>query len=112
MGLEARDIAVPLRDFRLELSLAIGAETVALVGPSGSGKSTILRAIAGLVHPVAGRVAVDETVWFDRARKIDLPPEQRSVGLVFQHYALFPHMTVEQNVAFGGPERALARRHI
>ena len=69
MGLEAHNIVVPLRDFRLELSLAIGAETVALVGPSGAGKSTILRAIAGLVHPSAGRIAVDDRVWFDRARK-------------------------------------------
>jgi ABC-type sulfate/molybdate transport systems ATPase subunit len=105
MGLEARDIAVPLRDFRLELSLAIAAETVALVGPSGAGKSTILRAIAGLVHPVAGSVTVGDRVWFDRERRIDLPPEERSVGFVFQHYALFPHLTVEQNVAFSGGER-------
>ena len=62
----------------------------------------MLRAIAGLRRPDRGRIALDERVWFDAAAKVDLPPERRSVGLVFQEYALFPHMTVRANVAFGG----------
>jgi molybdate transport system ATP-binding protein len=106
MGILSVELAVPLRSFRLELSLAVAAETVAIVGPSGAGKSTILRAIAGLLKPQTGHVTVGDEVWFDAARKIDLPPEDRSVGLVFQHYALFPHMTVERNVEFGGKARA------
>jgi molybdate transport system ATP-binding protein len=99
------DIAVGLRSFELGVSLSVGGETVALVGPSGAGKTTVLRAIAGLRRPDRGRIALGERVWFDSAAKVDLPPERRSVGLVFQEYALFPHMTVRANVAFGGEAR-------
>jgi molybdate transport system ATP-binding protein len=99
------DIAVALRSFELGLHLSVGAETVALVGPSGAGKTTVLRAIAGLRRPARGRIALGERVWFDAQAKVDLPPERRSVGLVFQEYALFPHMTVHANVAFGGQAR-------
>jgi ABC-type sulfate/molybdate transport systems ATPase subunit len=100
------DFAVALRSFELGLRLSVGAETLALVGPSGAGKTTVLRAIAGLRRPDRGRIALGERVWFDAAAKIDLPPERRSVGLVFQEYALFPHMTVRANVAFGGAGEA------
>jgi ABC-type sulfate/molybdate transport systems ATPase subunit len=96
------DISLPLRSFRLELTLELGAETVALVGPSGAGKTTVLRAIAGLVRPEQGRISCGESVWFDAAEGVSLPPEERSVGFLFQEYALFPHLTVRQNVAFGG----------
>ena len=99
------DIAVGLRSFELGISLSIGSETVALVGPSGAGKTTVLRAIAGLRRPDRGRIALGDRAWFDAAAKVDLPPERRSVGLVFQEYALFPHMTVRANVAFGGEAR-------
>jgi ABC-type sulfate/molybdate transport systems ATPase subunit len=99
------DIAHPLRSFRLELALSVGTRTIALVGPSGAGKTTVLRAIAGLVRPERGRITLGERPWFDSEQKIDVPPEERSVGLVFQEYALFPHMTVEQNVAYGGRAR-------
>ena len=78
---------------------------MALVGPSGAGKTTVLRAIAGAIRPAAGRVAVGERVLFDRDRRIDLPPEARRVGYVFQEYALFPHMTVRDNVGFAGRAR-------
>jgi ABC-type sulfate/molybdate transport systems ATPase subunit len=103
------DIAVGLRSFELSLGLSIGAETVALVGPSGAGKTTVLRMIAGLRRPDRGRIALGERAWFDADRKVDLPPERRSVGLLFQEYALFPHMTVRANVAFGGASDARVR---
>jgi molybdate transport system ATP-binding protein len=92
----------PLRGFRLEVGLDVGAETVALVGPSGAGKSTVVRAVAGLLPPEQGRVTSDGETWLDAANGVSLPPERRSVGVVFQDYALFPHMTVAENVAFGG----------
>ncbi len=99
------DVSAALRSFRLELELEVGRETVALVGPSGTGKTTVLRAVAGLVRPDGGRIALSRETWFDAARQVDLPPEKRSVGYVFQDYALFPHLTVAQNVAFGGRAR-------
>ncbi|HWI83559.1 ABC transporter ATP-binding protein [Ramlibacter sp.] len=76
-------------------------EMVALVGPSGSGKTSLLRAVAGLLRgrTLRGRVAVGDEVWFDSERGIALAPQQRRAGLVFQHYALFPHLTALQNVA-------------
>jgi molybdate transport system ATP-binding protein len=96
------DLSLPLRAFALELALEVGAETVALVGPSGAGKTSLLRSVAGLVRPERGTISSDSDVWFDSARGIDRRPEQRSVGFVFQEYALFPHLNVEQNVTFGG----------
>ena len=95
-------LVVPRRAFAVEAELTVGRETVALVGASGAGKSTVLRAIAGLLRPARGRIAAGGETWFDRERGVDLPPEQRSVGLVFQDYALFPHMTVRQNIGYGG----------
>ena len=95
------DIGLPLRSFRLELTLALGRETFALVGPSGAGKTTVLRAVAGLVRPESGRIVLDGDVLFDAESGVALPPEDRRVGFVFQDYALFPHMSVEQNVAYG-----------
>jgi molybdate transport system ATP-binding protein len=97
------DVAVPLRAFELRVALEIGAETVAVAGPSGAGKSTLLRAVAGLI-PARGHVRVNGEDWSE------LAPEQRSVGFVFQDYALFPHLNVRRNVAFGGdPEGMLER---
>lgn len=81
----------------VEFSCRAG-DVLALVGPSGSGKSTILRTIAGLYRPAEGRVTVKATPWLDTARKIDVPPHRRRAGLVFQNYALFPHMTALGNV--------------
>ncbi|MGH3023575.1 MAG: ABC transporter ATP-binding protein [Gaiellaceae bacterium] len=98
-------LAHPLRSFRLELELELGRETVALVGPSGAGKTSVLRAIAGLLRPVRGRIALGGEAWFDSEAKLDVPPERRSVGLVFQEYALFPHLTVAENVGYAGRER-------
>jgi molybdate transport system ATP-binding protein len=108
------DLSLPLRSYDLELALEVGRETVALVGPSGAGKTSFLRAIAGLAKPSRGAIVCEEDVWFDQARRIDRRPEERSVGFVFQEYALFPHLTVEQNVAFGGgrPDSLLWRFRI
>ncbi len=98
-------IDVPRRAFRVDLELAAGRETVALVGPSGAGKTTVLRAISGLTRPDRGRIELDGSVLFDSETGIDIAPEHRRVGFVFQDYALFPHMTVEQNVGYAGRER-------
>ncbi len=99
------DFELPLRTFRLALALEVEG-TVALVGPSGAGKTSVLRAVAGLTRPEQGRIAFDGTAWFDSDTGVFLPSEHRSVGLVFQEYALFPHMSVRQNIAYGGKARA------
>jgi molybdenum ABC transporter ATP-binding protein len=107
----ALDIALthPLRSFVTDVSLTVErGETVALVGPSGAGKTTVLRVVAGLLSPAAGRVTLDERCWLDTSRGVDLPPEERAVGFVFQEYALFPHLTVERNIAFGAPRHGAA----
>jgi molybdate transport system ATP-binding protein len=86
----------------LDIQLELGdSEFVALFGPSGAGKTTLLRMIAGLTAPDEGFISMDGEMWFDSAKKIDLPPQKRRVGLVFQDYALFPTMTVEKNIAYG-----------
>ncbi len=106
-GLGARVLA-PLRGFELDVELAAApGETLALCGPSGAGKSSLLRALAGLLAPRAGRVALGDEVWFDAERGIDLAPERRRCGLVFQDYALFPRLSAARNVAYGmrGPRR-------
>ena len=105
MGSARLDITVPLRSFDLAVTLAVGAETVALVGPSGAGKTTVLKAVAGLVRPSRGRISSNGTTWFDSRGKVNRRPEQRPVGYVLQEYALFPHLTVEKNVSFAGGDR-------
>lgn len=89
------------RHFTLATRFASDAAVIALYGPSGGGKSMTLQAIAGLLRPQHGRVRVGQRVLFDSARCIDVPPQARGIGYLFQHYALFPHLTVRQNVAFG-----------
>ena len=76
-------------------------EFVTLFGPSGAGKTSLLRMISGLMQPDEGRIIVDGEVWFDSAASVSLPPHRRRAGLVFQDYALFPHMTVRQNLEYG-----------
>ena len=104
MAALSADFRLGLRSFDLSLALAVEG-TVALVGPSGAGKTSVLRVIAGLARPDAGRVELDGESWVDVERGVFLSPEQRRVGLVFQEYALFPHLSVRHNVAFGGKER-------
>jgi molybdate transport system permease protein len=102
-----------LSDFRLAVDFTADGMPLGLLGPSGSGKSMTLRAIAGLETPDRGRIVLDGRVLFDSARRIDVPARARHTGLLFQHYALFPHLTVAENIAFGLqrlPERERARR--
>jgi molybdate transport system ATP-binding protein len=89
----------------LDVDRTLEAGTLAaLFGPSGAGKTTLLRILAGLTKPDAGVIRAGGTVWYDSERGIDLPPQQRSIGMMFQDYALFPNMTVEENIRFGQSE--------
>jgi iron(III) transport system ATP-binding protein len=90
---------------RLDLSIAPG-EMFFLLGPSGCGKTTLLRALAGFYQPDEGRV------WFDQEDVTDLAPHKRNTGMMFQSYALWPHLTVAENVAFGLEERKIPRNEI
>jgi iron(III) transport system ATP-binding protein len=110
-----KDVALRLGDNEIlkGVSLAVPAgEVVALLGPSGSGKTTLLRAVAGLETPHRGSIAIGDRVFFDAARKIDLPAEERGLGLVFQSYALWPHRTVFENVAYGLKLRGVSTEEI
>lgn len=89
------------RRFDLDIAFATEAPFVALYGPSGAGKSLTLQALAGLLPVHAGHVRLNGRALLDTAAGIHLPPEQRGVGYLFQHYALFPHLSVRDNVAFG-----------
>jgi molybdate transport system ATP-binding protein len=91
-----------LPGIELDVAWEIGAELAVLFGPSGAGKSLSLRMIAGLAQPESGRVLAGENLLLDTARAVCLPPQQRSIGYVFQDLALFPHMTVLENVLYGG----------
>ncbi len=99
----AEGLSVRLRQrapIPLEVALEVApGELLALVGPSGSGKSSVLRAIAGLLRPREGRIACAGETWLDAGAGLSLPPQRRRVGFVFQHYALFPHMSALDNVA-------------
>jgi molybdate transport system ATP-binding protein len=87
--------------FALDVAMSVPSGVTILFGASGSGKSTVLRAVAGLLRPDAGSISIGPHVVFDRARGLDVPPHARRVGYVFQHLALFPHLTVEENLAYG-----------
>jgi molybdate transport system ATP-binding protein len=80
-------------------------ELLCLFGHSGAGKTTLLRILAGLTKPDKGRIVFNDTVWFESEKKINLPPQERNVGYMFQDYALFPNMTVEKNISFGQKEK-------
>ncbi|MBS1870078.1 MAG: ABC transporter ATP-binding protein [Actinobacteria bacterium] len=95
---------------RLDLALAVAdGECLALAGPSGAGKTSVLRAVAGLLTPARGRVVCGGETWLDTAARVELAPERRRCGYVFQDYALFGHLSAWRNVAYGLP-RELARR--
>ncbi len=102
------EAATRLGAFALDVALEVPAGScLALAGPSGAGKTSVLRVVAGLVRPDRGRVSCGDEVWLDTDRDIDLAPERRRCGYVFQEYALFAHLRVWQNVAY--PLRGLDR---
>jgi molybdate transport system ATP-binding protein len=88
-------------DFGLDVAFTLQPGINVLFGPSGAGKTCILELLAGIDRPDAGNIALGDRVLFDSSRRIDLPPQQRRVGYVFQHLALFPHLTAAQNVMYG-----------
>lgn len=98
--------------FAYDATLEANEEIVVLFGHSGAGKSVTLQMIAGLLRPDSGRIVIDGVPAFDSASRVDLPPQRRNVGYVVQDLALFPHMTVAENVAFGLPRNSRQRERI
>ena len=102
------EVHTRLGELELDVALEVRAgECLALAGPSGAGKTSVLRVTSGLLRPESGRVECDGETWLDTERGIDVPPEGRRCGYVFQEYALFPHLTAWQNVAY--PLRGMRR---
>ena len=96
------DARTRLGALEIEVGLEVPAgQCLALAGPSGAGKTTVLRVVAGLMRPDRGRVVCGGEIWLDTARALDVPPERRRCGYVFQDYALFPHLRAWENVAYG-----------
>jgi ABC-type sulfate/molybdate transport systems ATPase subunit len=94
--------AKELRDYELDVSLSVGpGETLVLIGENGAGKSTVLNLASGLLAPDRGEIALAGRVLYSDAQRIDVPVEDRNIGHLFQSYALFPHLSVFENVAFG-----------
>ena len=101
-----------LGQFQFAADFDLAGHRVGLFGPSGSGKSTLMHLLAGLLRPDCGSIRLDDTVLFDSARGIDLAPEQRRVGVVFQHSLLFPHLSVRRNLLYGWRRTAEAEQRI
>jgi len=95
------DIRKQLKEFTLDVNFSIENSTMGLMGSSGSGKSMTLKCIAGIERPDAGRIVLDGKVLFDSEKGINLPPQERRIGYLFQSYALFPNMSVEENILCG-----------
>jgi molybdate transport system ATP-binding protein len=97
--------------FSLEIEFQAQAGVTALFGPSGAGKTLTLDAIAGFTRPDAGRILLDDQILFDAASHVNLRPQQRNCGYVFQNYALFPHMTLRKNLVFAAERQPRLERH-
>ncbi len=95
------DIKKKLPGFKLQVNLACEQEIIGVLGASGSGKSMLLNCIAGLINPDEGQIILNDKIFFDSAKKINLAPKDRKAGFLFQNYALFPHLTIAENIAFG-----------
>ena len=106
------DIQKQLGDFRLEVRFETGDETLALLGASGCGKSVTLKCIAGILTPDEGHIELDGVALYDSAARINLPPQRRQVGYLFQQYALFPNMTVRQNIAAAVRDKARRKSEV
>lgn len=100
MGVEFK-IKKKLNYFTLDVDFAMGNELLVIEGASGAGKTTILNCLAGTVAPDEGRITVDDRTLFSHTDKVNVPTEKRNIGYLFQNYALFPNMTVKQNVMYG-----------
>jgi molybdate transport system ATP-binding protein len=109
MSVLAVEVEKTLGDFTLEAKFEAAGGATALFGPSGAGKTTIANLIAGLIAPDRGRIALDGTVLFDAAGRIDVPPQRRRIGYVFQEGRLFPHLTVRANLDYGRRMNGLKR---
>ena len=103
------DIRKALGNFHLAVQFDAGDETLALLGASGCGKSVTLKCIAGILTPDEGHIELDGVTLYDSASRINLPPQRRQVGYLFQQYALFPNMTVEENIRTGLKSRRMRR---
>lgn len=103
------DIYKKLNEFDLNVQFQ-SSGTVGLLGSSGSGKSMTLKSIAGIENPDRGIIKINGDTVFHSEKGINLPPQKRNIGFVFQNYALFPHMTVLENICFGIKERKKERR--
>ncbi|MEM9215399.1 MAG: molybdate ABC transporter permease subunit [Cyanobacteria bacterium P01_F01_bin.150] len=99
-----------LSDLTVSVQFVTDGRPLAILGASGSGKTTILRCVAGLMQPTSGRIVLGNRILFDSKQTIHVPAAQRRVGIVFQDYALFPHLTVAQNIAFGVQHLTLAEQ--
>ncbi len=99
-----------LKEFYLDVNFKSESPITVLFAPSGSGKSLTLQSIAGLIEPDCGRIEVNGSVFFDSDKGINLPPQRRRVGFLFQDYALFPHMSVIDNVEYGGKNRDYVKK--
>ena len=98
------NIKKKMEGFTLHVSFESEVETMALLGSSGSGKSMTLKCIAGIITPDEGYIIFQDKILFHSKKKINLPPKERKIGYLFQNYALFPNMTVEENIAVGIPK--------
>jgi molybdate transport system ATP-binding protein len=90
-----------LADFNIAVEFSVDNEILVILGPSGAGKTMTLKCIAGLIHPDEGFIKLNGKILFDSGKHINIPARQRKMGFLFQNYALFPHMTINENVAFG-----------
>ncbi|MGN0335211.1 MAG: ATP-binding cassette domain-containing protein [Lachnospiraceae bacterium] len=100
-----------LKEFVISCEFSVTEGTLGIMGPSGSGKSMLLKCIAGIERPDEGQIVLDGCVLFDSAKNICLPPQRRNVGYLFQNYALFPNMTVRQNILCGLQAGKLSKKH-
>ncbi len=106
------DIEKKCGDFHLRVKFEMGQEVLSILGASGCGKSMTLKCIAGIENPDKGVIRLDDRVLFDSAKKINVPARKRNIGYLFQEYALFPNMNVEQNIMCGAKDKAVAAQFI
>ena len=104
------DVELKSNQLDLSVQLSVGAETILLAGPNGAGKTTLLRILLGIRAPSQGRISLDRRTLLDTTTGFEVPPEHRGIGYVPQDYALFPHLDVAGNVAFGLRRKERAER--